>query len=186
MKNTSFLTVLTATLFLISANFSFAQDKSELNWMTIQELNSLAQSKKWESEKRPIIVDLYTEWCGWCKKMDKNTFTDKAVIKFINENFYAVKFDAETKEDIQFGNQTFEYRKSGRRGTNMIAYALGADADGRMGYPTLAFLNAELEKLPPQPGYKTAEQLLLLLEYVDQELYKTTNIQDYYKQKGIR
>ena len=83
----------------------------EIKWYTWEEAYELNQTAP-----KKVFIDLYTDWCGWCKKMDKETFTDPAVVKFINENFYAVKFDAEQEKDIVFNEKTFTFIKSGRRG----------------------------------------------------------------------
>ena len=89
----------TAVLFLSLSAMTFTDEPVEgaVNWITFEEA-----VKKSKAEKRPIFIDVYTDWCGWCKVMDKNTFNDPAVAKLLNEKFYAVKFDAEQKEDVVF------------------------------------------------------------------------------------
>ncbi len=76
---------------------------------------------------------MYTEWCGWCKKMDKSTFVDSTVAVYLAANYYPVKFDAEQKEDLVFAGQTFKFIKEGGRGSHQFAVAL---LDGKMGYPS--------------------------------------------------
>src|SRR5436190_24321530 len=79
-------------------------EKEAINWITIQEAEKL--SKK---HPRKIVIDVYTDWCGWCKKMDKSTFADKNVATYVNKNFYAVKFNAETQEDIVLNGKTCRF-----------------------------------------------------------------------------
>ena len=71
-----------------------------------------------------MIIDLYTDWCGWCKVMDRNTFTDSDVISHINNNFIAIKFDAEYQNSVTFNNNLYKYVRSGRKGINELAYYL--------------------------------------------------------------
>ena len=145
----------------------------QIQWMSWDEAYA-ANSK----EPRKIFVDVYTSWCGWCKKMDKTTFQDQQIIKEINESFYAVKFDAEMKEDINFNEAVFSHVNQGRNGTHQLAFAL---LDGRMGYPAFVLLDESFNRVMLAPGYKTAEQLILQLKYTSTDAYKTQNFDTFSK-----
>src|SRR6187402_1829141 len=81
----------------VNAQQSAEVKTSAVKWMSFEE--AVEKSK---TEKRKIFIDVYTDWCGWCKVMDKNTFTDPNVAKILNEDFYPVKFDAEQRENVVF------------------------------------------------------------------------------------
>jgi thioredoxin-related protein len=100
------------------------------------------------SQKKPkkFVVDVYTDWCGWCKVMDRQTFTQPAIIEYVNENYYAVKLNAEQKEDIVLGQRTFKSLGN----VHELAAAL---LNGQMSYPTTVFLNEKMEMIQPVPGY---------------------------------
>ena len=84
-----------------------------------------------------MIIDLYTDWCGWCKVMDRNTFTDSNVISHINENFVAIKFDAEYENSVTFNNNSYKYYSTGRKGINELAYYL---TNGNLSNPMTCLL----------------------------------------------
>lgn len=166
--------------------FSVAKTTSQasVNWTTFEDLNDLAQSKKWKNQKRMVIVDLYTHWCGWCKRMDANTFGNEDIANYLNENFYSVKFNAEQKEPVTFGGKEYKYivtqqikDQNGNvvreRGTHELALALGS-TNGRIGYPTTVFLSEELGLIQALPGYLTAEQMKPMLVYYAEGHYLTT------------
>src|SRR5436189_3917103 len=92
---------------------------SAVKWMTFEE--AVEKSK---TEKRKIFIDVYTDWCGWCKVMDKNTFPDPEVAKLLNEKFYPVKLDAEQTADITFHGTTFKFVAMGNKGVHQLAAAL--------------------------------------------------------------
>jgi uncharacterized protein YyaL (SSP411 family) len=82
---------------LLVASMSFMEPKGEkVKWLTVAEMQA-AYSKN----PKPILVDVYTTWCGWCKVMDKQTYSNEKVAAYINEKYYAVKFDAESKEPVE-------------------------------------------------------------------------------------
>src|SRR5438045_724912 len=90
-----------------------------VKWMSFEE--AVAKSK---TEKRKIFIDVFTDWCGWCKVMDKNTFPDPEIAKLLNEKFYPVKFDAEQTADVVFRGSTFKFVSQGNRGYHQLAAAL--------------------------------------------------------------
>lgn len=154
--------------FLITAFLSFnylslhAQEK--INWYTLSEAIELNRD-----EPRKFVVDVYTDWCGWCKRMDATTFADERIAQYMNENFYAVKFDAEMKDSLTLGERTYYFIDQGRRGYHEVAAIL---TKGRLSYPTIVYLDEELRHIEVEPGYKTAEQLSEKLIYYNEERYK--------------
>jgi thioredoxin-related protein len=139
---------------------------AQINWLTWEEAQ--AKSKK---EPRKIIVDVYTQWCGWCKKMDKETFAQPEIAKYISKYYYAVKFDAETKTPITVNGKVYEYVKSGNSGYHQLAAEI---MFGKMSYPTIVFLNEKFEVLQPIPGYKDPASLDKIMKYFAEDYYKTT------------
>jgi len=129
-----------------------------------------------EIEPRKIFVDVYTDWCGWCKKMDKSTFLDKQVAEMMKGDFYAVKFDAEQKADIVFQGNTFKFVKGGRRGSHQLAAAL---LDGRLSFPSFVILDESFARIMLSPGYKKADQLLTELSFAKDEQYKVMSWAQY-------
>ncbi|NNL93745.1 MAG: DUF255 domain-containing protein, partial [Saprospiraceae bacterium] len=115
-------------------------------------------------------------WCGWCKKMDKSTFVNPEVVKELNENFYAVKFNAEQKESILFDGNEFTFVNQGRRGVHQLAYSL---LDGRMGYPAFVFLDETFSRIMISPGFKKVNELMKEIEYTKTEAYKKTSWQEF-------
>lgn len=140
---------------------------TELKWYTWDE--AVALNKK---EPRKIFVDVYTDWCGWCKKMDKSTFADPKVSEYLAKNFYPVKFNAEQKEDIVFNNNTFNYVDNGGRGYHMLAYSL---LEGKMGYPCFVYLNEKFERIMISPGYKEPDAIMKELSFAAEEQYTKTS-----------
>lgn len=143
-----------AAFILISSN-AFGQDVQNVNWLTFEEAVELnAKTPK------PLFIDVYTDWCGWCKKMDANTFQKSEIASELNKDYYPVKFNAEQKESIEFEGNTFKFVASGRRGYHELAVFL---LNKRMSYPTVVFLDLAAKKLQPIPGYKTPEQFKAIL-----------------------
>lgn len=151
--------------------FSLNVATAQVKWMTWNEaVEANAKNPK------KIFVDVYTDWCGWCKRMDQSTFSDKIVAKALNDDFYAVKFNAEQKEDIVFNGKTYKFVPGGRRGSHELARML---LQGRMGYPTVVFLNERVEVIQPVPGYQEPTAFLKVVNYFGEDLYKTTPWNEY-------
>ncbi len=123
-----------------------------------------------KEEPRKVFVDVYTNWCGWCKKMDATTFKDPKIIRYLSENYYSIKFNAEVKESIVFKGKEYKYIASGRRGYNELAAYL---LNGRLSYPTTVYLDEELNVLTAVPGFKRTNDLNKILNFFGGDYFKT-------------
>jgi len=150
-------------------------EAAEIKWYSWEE--AMAANEK---NPKKVFVDVYTDWCGWCKRMDATTFKDESVVEYLNQNFYAVKLDAEQKESITFDGHTFKFIDQGRRGVHELAYAL---LDGKLGYPAYVYLNEEMERITVSPGYKPAETLMQELKYIGGDHYKSKSFKEYTQSK---
>lgn len=167
--------LIVAIILTIPFLFSHAQLKvpEKVKWYTIEQ--ALELQKK---EPRKILIDVYTDWCGWCKKMDAETFSHPVIAEFLNTHFYPVKFDAESSDSIVFAGKTFKNENQGNRPTHQFAVAL---LQGNMSYPSVAYLNEKLQLLAAIPGYYTASNLEPLLNFIAEDKYIDTTLEDYQK-----
>lgn len=142
-----------ALLFFNCKNNSKSDSSSQLVWLTIEEANRIVS----KGTDKKFVIDVYTDWCHWCKVMDKKTFSDPDVIAFLNENFHMVKFNAEQKESVKHKGKDYAWVSNGRNGVNMLGPEL---LKGRLSYPSLVYLNQNLEPIAVSPGYKDPLQLM--------------------------
>lgn len=145
----------------------------DINWISWEEAVELSQT---DAQPKKIFVDVYTDWCGWCKKMDKNTFQNPEVAKYMQDNFYMVKMDAEGKDPIEYQGKTFKFVPSGRRGYHELAAAL---LQGKMSYPTVVFLDEQLNMLSPVPGYQQVDPFMQIAKYFGDNIYKDKDWESY-------
>ena len=146
-------------LILFVALGTLAVQAQEIKWMSLDE--ALAAQRK---VAKPIFMDVYTDWCGPCKKLDKDTFSDKAVIDHINTNYYAVKFNAEGNAEVnykgkKYSNPQYVADKKGRNGVHEFTRFLQVRA-----YPSMMIFDAKGEVKAPIVGYHNPEQLLQVLK----------------------
>ena len=145
-----------------------------LTWYTWEQAVELQKTAP-----RKLMVDMYTDWCGWCKRMDATTFEDPAVVAYINAHYYPVKFNAEQKADVIFGTTTFKYvqpQQGQGRGVHELAYSL---LDGKLGYPSIVYLTPNYERILISPGYKEVPAMLKELEFVKEDIFRTKSWEDF-------
>ena len=173
--------ILTLLIFVLINNaVTFAQPKGSKNagilWMSFEDAVSQNQQ-----QRKKVFIDFYTDWCGWCKRMDATTFKDPSIVAYMNANFFAVKFNAETHDTITYKGKDFAFRKENK--ANGLAVQM---LKGSMSYPTSVYLDEELNEIGPVPGYLTAKQLLPVLKYFSEDIYKTKKWEDYLKENLSR
>jgi len=145
--------------------------QKEIKWHSIDEAIQLAGK-----DPRILVIDVYTDWCGWCKRMDATTFSDPEIIKIMNEKFYPVKLNAEGKEDIIIGDRTFKFVENGSRGYHEVAVIV---TRGRLSYPTISYVDAQGKVLEAAPGYKTPDQFRVYLAYYAEGAYETKTFDEF-------
>ncbi|WMI68492.1 thioredoxin fold domain-containing protein [Mangrovimonas sp. YM274] len=132
----------------------------EIQWVSMEE--ALQLQKK---NPKKIMMDVYTNWCGPCKMLDKNTFHNPDVVNFVNENYYAVKFNAEGNETVNYDGKTFFNNNydpaltNRRNSVHDLTMYLKVSA-----YPTIVFFDEEGKVLAPIRGYQKPQQLELYLK----------------------
>ena len=161
------------TLFALMGMSAMAQDK--INWMSIEE----AEARCIE-EPKMVFIDVYTDWCGWCKRMDHNTFDHPVIANYMNEHFYNVKFNAEISDTITFkGQQYVGYvRPDGRIGSHRLAHAL---LRGKMSYPSYVIMNEEMQVLQVIGGYHEPKVFEPMIHFFGDGAYKIMNSNDFQK-----
>ncbi|HQQ12888.1 MAG TPA: DUF255 domain-containing protein [Bacteroidales bacterium] len=163
--------ILIASLLILSASASFAQ-QPKIKWLTFEE--ALTKSKK---TPKKLFMDMYTDWCGWCVKMDESTFANPVIAAYINENFYPVKFNAERQDTVMFEGKAYVNANPGKkRSSHQLAQAL---MQGKMSYPSYVFMGEDLKVLTVVPGYYPADQFEPILHYFGTDAYKKSDWQTF-------
>lgn len=147
---------------------------SQVNWMT---MNQALEAQK-ENPKK-ILIKFYTDWCSMCKRMDRDTFNHPEIAKYINENYYAVKFNAEGNEEVNFEGKTFanphhnSNEKSRGRVRHQFAQYMNITA-----YPSTVFLDNDKNLITGLVGYFEAIDVEPYLALVATEKYKEVKTQE--------
>ena len=146
MKSKAFVVVFILAVGFGLTAFTPKNEEKKINWLTLEEAYKLNQQ-----EPRKIFVDVYTDWCGWCKKMDKETFANAEVAQYVNENFYAVKLNAESNREFEMAGEKMTDRA--------VAKQLGVNS-----FPTIVLIHEDFQKVQPVPGYRPAKEFKTILE----------------------
>lgn len=179
-------------------SFSIAAQQEAVNWISFEKAIELTRAKP-----KHIIIDIYTSWCGPCKMMSKNTFENPVIAKFINENYYAVKFNAETFDTVQFvmlmpdtirdkkknnvvkvgvKQQKVVYVNPSPVGTPRSPHQFAnAILDGNLSYPSIVFLNEKVERIDIIKGYYPPNAFEPIVKYIGSGAYIKTKYDEYLK-----
>jgi len=144
MNKTSLVTLgfilLLSVIFYSFATSGIKTVSKEIQWNTFEEAIAL---KATYPEKK-LLVNVYTDWCKWCKVMDDKTFTDPNVAKFVHTHYLPVKFNAEQRDEIEFQGKTYGYLQGGKRGMHQLAYEL---MDRSASFPSIVLLDEQMKEL---------------------------------------
>jgi thioredoxin-related protein len=187
-----------AVSFLMALLFSFSTYSQEaVHWISFEKAVELTRTKP-----KHIIIDIYTTWCGPCKMMSKNTFENPVIAKFINEHYYAVKFDAENFDTLKFvmmipdttkdkkgkviktgtKKRQVVYVNPAPKGTPRSPHQFAqAILDGNLSYPSIVFLNEKVQRIDILKGYYPPDKFEPIVKYIGSGAYIKTKYDIYLK-----
>jgi thioredoxin-related protein len=163
-------------------------------FLLINAASILAQSVKWYSFEdalqlnaerathglpaKKIFVDVYTDWCGWCKRMDATTFAHPVIAEKLNTDWIAVKMNAERKDTIVINGKTFVNENQVPRSTHQLAQVL---LNGKMSYPSYSLIDETGKSIQVIIGYQEVQQFEILLDFFSSNAYQRMNLEDFQK-----
>lgn len=158
--------LLCLSLFLIPALlWAGGKEDGSIRW-----LRADVAVKEARDEKKPLLIDFYAQWCGYCKKMKRETYTDKRVIERINRQFKAVTVDIEGSDSFIINGKAL------------------TESDFAEGFkitatPTTWFIKPNGEVIKGIPGYMEPDEFLEILSYIGDGWYEKMGIMEYLNKK---
>jgi thioredoxin-related protein len=140
------------------SNFRNKEKPSIVQWITYEQAQKLTAKKP-----RKIFIDVYTDWCGWCKKMDANTLSNVQIGNYLNEKYYAVKLNAESDAKTVY------------KGKEMTERELASKIFKATGFPTTVYLDEKENLLQPISSYLEVDVLDKILHYYGENFYQKTD-----------
>jgi len=149
-----------------------------VQWFSFEDALLLnAQRMAYGLPPRKIFVDVYTHWCGWCRRFNDQTLSHPVVADILNTEWIPVKLNAERTDTVIINNQVFVNENPGvQRSSHQLAQVL---LQGRMGYPTQVFIDERGSTIQISPGFKSPAHLEALLRFFGSDAYKTTEFEEF-------
>ena len=148
-----------------------APEAAEIHWLSVDELQA-----KMNKTPRKVFIDVYTGWCGWCKKMEATTFKNPDLVKYMNNNFYCVRLDAERKDTIRFQGKVYYFDPKFKANTFAVELM-----NGNMSYPTSIIMLENYQNPQPIPGYHDIKEMEPILSYFGDNAFKHQKWEDFQK-----
>lgn len=178
---TKIILLLTVIAIIAAISFGFINrplpdEKAGLvHWYTFGEAVELQKKNP-----KMIMVDVYTSWCGPCKMMAAYTFENEIIAKYLNENFYPVKFNAETRDSVKFNGYVF--KNNNPPGTQRPVHEFAISIlDGKLSYPSVVFVDSDIKRVQTIVGLHRAAEFEPIIKFLGGGAYKTRGFEEFKK-----
>ncbi len=159
-------------LFISFSTITYSQSEDGLvKWLSFEEAQKLNKQ-----QPKPFIVDIYTDWCGWCKHMMKTTYSNPNIAGYINQYFYPVKFNAETKDTIEFNGKVYKPTSPNPKTPHELAIKFLGNS---LSYPSTIFIANNFEFNLLSQGYLEDKKIEPLLIYTVESVFKSATYDDF-------
>ena len=158
-------------LALVLCSLAAFKKNDSTEWISLDEAQ-----KQLNLAKKPVLIDLYTDWCGWCKVMDKQTYANKNVAGYLKEHFYSVKVNAESQKKITWMDKQFTFNPQYK--TNEFAIYL---TGGQLSYPTTVIIPTDGSGPQAIPGFLKPADFEIILKYFGEGKYGKVPFNEYRK-----
>ena len=155
-------------LVLLMLSFSAITFAKDLQWKNFND--GIAEAKK---SGKKVLIDVYTDWCKWCKKMDAETYTDKKIKVYLEKNYVLIKLNAEGIGNISYAGQTISPAQ--------FAQQMGID-----GYPATLFLKGNGDPITVLPGYSEPKMFIHVISYIAENQIGKKKFEEYLAEKGMK
>lgn len=153
--------VMVITYLAINANGNSNSSDERTKGKSFEEVLKMAQK-----DKKKVIINVYADWCSWCKKMEKDTYPDPEVQKELKRNYYLYRLNGESKEVVEY---------DGRKWTKAELTA----AFGIRGFPATIFLHSNSKPITVLPGYVDAKTFASILKFIGDDLYTKMTFEEF-------
>ncbi len=139
---------------------------SPLVWHTFDEGMALARV-----QNKQVLIDVYTDWCGWCKVMDQKTYTHPDISRYLNEKFILIRLNPETDGPVTYRGKQYS--------ASSFAQGIGVN-----GYPATAFFESGDQMITMVPGYIEASEFLNIIRFIGEKKYNDMTFEDFLKESS--
>jgi len=154
------------------SSFHSPVPENKISWIALSEAERL-----YLQDHKPILIDLYTDWCGWCKVMDKKTYSRPGLVDYVNTRFHAVRFNAETHDRVDWGGKSFGFDAR----SNVNGFAVDITHGQLQGFPTTVIVPGDGSAPQAIAGYLETKDMEILLKYFGDSGYGKVAFEDFRK-----